>query len=175
VPGWARRLLPEHLPDDGDAAEHPGGVEGEEDLGRLAIGHPLQRLQVSDGDQIRGRVAVVDSAVDALDGLTLTFGHGEQLVLLGVGHPLDRLRLTGSFEDLALLDSLGAEDGGGFAPLGLGHLGPPVTLRLHLAMHGVGDVCRRLDPLQLHADDADTPFVGGVVEDLPQLGIDHLT
>ena len=107
VPGSSVVSFPEHLPDGGDAAQHPTGVEGEEDLGRLTVGDLLQRLEISDGDQVGGRVAVVDGAKHPLDGLALAFGHREQLILLGVGYPLDRLGLSRGLEDLALLDAFG--------------------------------------------------------------------
>ncbi len=117
----------------------------------------------------------MDGAVDPFDGLPLALGHREQLILLGVGHAFDRFGLTCGLEYLALLDPLGPEHGGGLGPFGFGDLGSSIALCLHLTVHGVGDVGRRLDPLELDPDHAHAPLVGGVVEDLAELGVDHLT
>ena len=115
-----------------------------------------------------------DGAVDPFDGLALALGNGEQLILLGVGYSLDRLGLARGLEYLALLDALRSTLPA-LAPSASVTWASPVALGLHLAVHGVGDVGRRLDPLELDPDDAHPPFVGGVVEDLAELRVDHLT
>ena len=42
-------------------------------------------------------------------------------------------------------------------------------------MHRFGDVAWGLNSLQLNAGDLGAPFVGGVIKDLAELGIDNLT
>ena len=56
----------------------------------------------------------------------------------------------------------------------LGDDGAPRPLGLHLLVHRVDDFGRRVDALDLDAHDARAPLVGGVVEDLAQLGVDRV-
>ena len=78
-------------------------------------------------------------------------------------------------EDPRLLDALGAEDRRSLVTLSFGNEGTAVTLCLHLAVHGVGDVGRGIDALDLDTHDLGTPDVGGFVENLAELGVDGLT
>ena len=124
--------------------------------------------------QVGGRVAGVDGGEDALDGLGLALGDGELLVAVGVGDAHDRLGLALRLDDVLLLDALRPQDAGGLLAFGLGDDRPPVPLGLHLTVHRLGDVGRRLDALDLDPDDPRPPLVGGVVEDLAELGVDDL-
>ena len=58
------------------------------------------------------------------------------------------------------------------SPSACGDHGPPGALGLHLLVHGVHDVGRRVDALDLDPADPHAPLVGGVVEDLAQLEVD---
>ena len=60
-------------------------------------------------------------------------------------------------------------DGRRTLALGLGDDGSPGALGLHLLVHGVHDVGRGVDALNLDPDDPNAPLVGGVVEDLAQV------
>ena len=50
-----------------------------------------------------------------------------------------------------------------------------VALGLHLLLHGVLDVLRRQDVLQLYAVDLDAPRVSGLVQNGTHFGVDHIT
>ena len=128
-------------------------------------------------------MVVVDRPVDRVDGLGLAQRDRLLPEALGLRHPLDGLRLALGPQDPLLLVTLGPEHGGLPVALGPGDRGlalavggrdggPPGPLGLHLLVHGGRDVGRRVDPLDLHPADEHAPLVGGVVEDLAQLGID---
>ncbi len=53
--------------------------------------------------------------------------------------------------------------------------GPSLSLGLHLAMHRIRNVGRRLDSLQLNTRHAGSPLVGGIVQDDPELTVDQFT
>ena len=53
------------------------------------------------------------------------------------------------------------------------HDGATVAFSLHLAVHGLGYIGWRIDALDLHPNNPGTPHIGGLVEDLPELGIDR--
>ncbi len=110
----------------------------------------------------------------------------------GVGHHLGRLRLGagGAFARLGVAErglaaALGLEDGGLLGAfragdgrlllaLGLGDHRPPLALGLHLPGHGVGDVGRRLQVLDLDPRHLDAPGAGRLVDHGQQAGIDVL-
>ena len=79
-------------------------------------------------------------------------------------------RLGGKDDRLPV--ALGPGDGRLLDALGLEHDGPPGPLGLHLLVHGVHDVGRWVDPLDLDADHPDAPLVGGVVEHLAHGDVD---
>ena len=59
--------------------------------------------------------------------------------------------------------------------VGLCDLCTSFALGLHLLLHGVAHAVGRCDVLELHAVDFHSPFVGGVVEDIAQLGVDGVS
>ena len=128
----------------------------------------------------------MDGAVDAAYRLGLTFRDRELPVALGIGHGPDGLGLTLGLENGLLADGLGSQDqrlllalgfrDGGFpGAIGLQHDGPAVSLGLHLLVHGVHYVGRRVDPLDFDSDDLHAPLVGGVVEHLAEGHVDVVT
>jgi len=56
----------------------------------------------------------------------------------------------------------------------LGDHGAPLALGLHLAGHGVGDIRRRRQVLDLDPRDLDAPGTGGVVDGREQAGVDRV-
>src|SRR3990172_9819445 len=168
-----RRLAPQFL-DGSEAAQDAAHLQGDEHLRGFAVGDGLEGFQVTDGDQVGGGVAIVNGLEHPLDGLTFTFGDGQLLELLCLGDLLDRLRLALGLEHPGLLDAFGLEDGSPLLALRLGDGGTAVPFRLHLAVHRLGDVRRRIDALDLDAHDARAPDVGRLIEHLAQLGVDHV-
>ena len=73
------------------------------------------------------------------------------------------LLFTLGHQDLAALFALGAQDG--FAAF---------ALRLHLLFHRVLDLARRQDVLELDPVDLDAPFVGRLIQDGGDLGVDDI-
>src|SRR5690606_7299161 len=120
--------LLEHLADGGHTSQHSGGVDREEDLGRLAVGDALQRFQVADRHQVGTWITHVDVLEDPLDGASFTVGNGLFTVPLGAGHPLDGSGLTIGLMHLGLLDALGTEDGGALGAFRLGDQGTAIAL-----------------------------------------------
>ena len=125
----------------------------------------------------------MDGPVDAAHCLGLAFGHRELPVPLRVGHGPDGLGLALGHQDGLLPYRLGGQDdrlpfalGPGdcrlAGALGLQDHGTPGPLGLHLLVHGVHHVGRRVDPLDLDADHPDAPLVGGVVEHLAHGDVD---
>ncbi len=93
-----------------DAGENRSRLQREIDLRCLAIGDALESLEVTDRDEVRGRVAFVDGAEHPLDRPTFTFGDGFPLVSLGIGNCLDGFTLTLGVENPRLLDAFGLEN-----------------------------------------------------------------
>src|SRR3546814_649099 len=77
-------------------------------------------------------------------------------------------------EDRRLTLTVGGRHCCGAAALGLRHHRTPGALGLHLLVHGRHHVGGRVDALDLHADHPHAPLVGGVVEDLAQVGVDRV-
>ena len=73
-----------------------------------------------------------------------------------------------------MLDALGLEDRRLLHAFGLEDVGALVTLGLHLARHGFGDVGGRIDLLHLDACHLDAPGVGRLVEHVAQVGVDRV-
>ena len=84
------------------------------------------------------------------------------------------MRIAFGFQDFRLLLAFGLQDLAQFDALRLQDRGALLPLRFHLARHGVGDVARRLDFLNFHAGDFAAPVVGGFVQHLAQIRIDHV-
>ena len=87
-------------------------------------------------------------------GLGLTFGLANLGDFAGVGPQNGRLLLTLGHQNLRLLFAFGLQNGL-----------TALALRLHLLLHGVLNLARRQDVLELHAVDPDAPGVGGLVQD----------
>src|SRR5699024_5412364 len=126
-----------------------------------------------------------NGVVDRFDRLCFTFGDGELPKPFCLGSCLDRfgvtlgaqnlaLTVTFGFEDGGFLLTFGSSDGGGTLAVGFGDHGTAGPFGLHLLVHGVHDVRWWIDPLNLDPDDAHTPFVGGVVEDVSQTMVDRV-
>ena len=125
----------------------------------------------------------MDGPEDTSHSFGLALGHSHLPVALGVGHGPDCIGLAFGLQDRLLLDRLGAQDHGLLVALGAGDCrlagavgfqnhGTPRPLGLHLLVHGVHHIERRIDPLDLDADHPDAPLVGGVVEHLAHGDVD---
>ena len=146
----------------GDAVERRRELRGHDPhLGGGAVGDLGQGLEVLVGQQLGVGVAAVDGVEDLKDGARLTLGLEDRGLRLTLGAQDRGLLVTLGREDLGLLDTLGGQDRGAAVPLGA-----------HLLLHGALDGGRRVDGLQLHAVDADSPAAGGLVQDASQLAVD---
>ncbi len=142
-----------------------------------------KRLEVLEGQHVRGGATLVDGKEHAADGLGLTFRHGQLAELLGLGDGPGGFGLALGIEDVALLAPLGLEDrrcllalgpgDGRFASaLGLGDHGPAGAFGLHDLVHRRHDVGWGIHALDLDPNHPYPPVVGGVVEDGAQRGVD---
>ena len=163
----------EQLSDHAGRAGDAGQLRGHEDLRRVAVGHGLQALDVAHGDVLLGIVGV-QLGEHVFHGLRLAFASQDALGLFRVGDLADGLRLALGFENRGALDALGLLDGRLALAFGLEDDGALLALGLHLAVHRLGHIRRRLDALQLDAHDLDAPLLGGLVEDIAQLRVDGL-
>lgn len=169
-------LLEELLNATEAAHEIAGLVRQEDGLRLVAAGHLLQHLNIVLCQEVVGRIcALTYRRRDLLDGsglslgladtgCSLTLGAEDGLLLVGLSAVDGSRLLTLRLENLSLLLTLRGEDGGTL-----------VTLGLHLLLHSLQDALRRDDVLKLDAVDLDTPFVGSIVEDTTELGVDNIT
>jgi hypothetical protein len=114
-----------------------------------------ESLEILLGDEIveRRRVAAGDRLAHHLG--RLGFRLGETLARLGVAK--GGLAAAFGLENLSLLGALGAQDRGLALAFGGEDLGALFALRLHLPPHGLHQVGRRHDVLDLDAIDLDAP------------------
>ena len=128
----------------------------------------------------RADIIVGDEIVDRLH-VALGYGIADHLCRHGFSfcRSLPRLGIAiGGFaaalggEDLRLLGAFRRQDRR--LPLALGHQdgGALVALGLHLPRHGVDQIARRLDVLDLDTRDLDAPIAGRVVDHLQQAMVD---
>ena len=112
--------------------------------------------------------------VDHADGIGLCLLDGQQ----GFGFALglaNALLLHGlGTQDGGLLFALGAGDGSLLFALGQQDGGALLAVRLHLFLHGLADLHRRLDVFQLDAVDLDAPAVRGLVKAGGDLRVDEV-
>ena len=108
------------------------------------------------------------------DGLGFALGLEDRGLLFGLGLEDAGFLLGAGAEDGGFLFALCNQDRGVLLALGLEDGLTAVTLGLHLLLHGVLDVSRRQDVLELHAGDLDAPGVGRLVEDGAHLGVDDV-
>jgi len=117
----------------------------------------------------------VDGVEDGDDRLPVPLRFGEQFETFRLCDQLDAFGLPFSlqnlglpaplrFQDFRLFDAVGFENGRALRPF-----------RLHLAAHRIHNVLRRIDLLYFHARHLHAPFIGGVVQNLPQFRVDHLS
>ena len=97
-----------------------------------------------------------------------------QAIAGGVGDLAHGLGLAFRLQDARLAQPFGLQDPRLPQPFGFQDLCALLAFRLHLAVHGGGHVCRRIDALDLDAHDAGAPLVGRLVQYRPQLHVDHL-
>ena len=71
--------------------------------------------------------------------------------------------------------ALRLEDRGFAQAFGLEDLGALFALRLHLARHGVDEIARRRNVLDLDARHLHAPCLGRVIDNVEQLGVDGVT
>ncbi len=119
------------------------------------------------------RVFLGDEVVDGLhvaggDGFghhlrCLGFGFGQTLAGFGIAE--GGFALAFGLQDRRLLGTLGAQDLRIAGALGLQHLRALLALGLHLPGHGIDEILRRLDILDLDARDLDAPGADRLVDD----------
>ena len=155
---------------EGTTAPRFCSSEGDDDLGGLAVGNLGQGLQAPQGQHLVLRLGLVQQPdgvglglLDGQDGLGLAFGFQDPLLLDSVGP-----------QDGSLFFALGGSDGGLFFAFCLQDDGALFPLGLHLFLHGVLDLSRRGNVLDLHTVDLDAPLVGGFVQDGGDLGVDDV-
>ena len=159
--------MPDREPNEG---RHLG--RHDDGLGLRAFGELAERLDVFLGDEVVDRVDVAlgDRLGHRLGGAGL--GLGQPLAGLGVAE--GGLLAALGLQHGGLLGPLGAGDRRLLFALGLGDHRAPLALGLHLAGHGVGDVGRRHQVLDLDPRRLDAPGLGRQVDGLQQAGVDRL-
>ena len=139
----------------------------------LGFGELAEGFHIALGYEVVDRlhVALGDGLAHHFGGLGLGFG----FTFAGLGVAEGGLAAALGLEDGGLFLAFGAQDGSGLVALGGEDFGALLTLGLHLLGHGLGDVVRRGEVLDLHAGDLHAPGIGGQVDDAQEALIDGVT
>lgn len=149
----------------------PCGLGRDDDLRGLAVRdllHGLKRLELEHlvvrGLFVQQRQRIGHGLLHGHDGLRFAVSLENCRLLFGFCLEDGGLLFRVCLQNRGFLFALGDKDLAALRALSLQDSLSAVTLGLHLFFHGVLDVLRRQDVLQLHAVDLDAPGIGGLVE-----------
>ena len=163
------RRLPGDLLDRGHGCGEILHVAGHDQLGGLAVSDLLHGLHAAQGQIVVVGVRLVDLRMASACAFWTVSRASASPRPRGCAAALRPRRADGG-----LLFALGAGDGSLLFALGQQDGGALLAVRLHLFLHGLADLHRRLDVFQLDAVDLDAPAVRGLVKAGGDLRVDEV-